>query len=346
MSFSKIGILYFAFMLLTVLKVSGQDHLYTQFFNSPVYLNPALNGQFQGDFRANLIYRNQYSTSGSIDNYFTAEMDYNIPKFGGGVGIMFNRSSEGAEFLNTNNIAGIYSYSVGSDTYTLSFGLQAGISNQNIDYSKLVFDDQLDSQIGIIPGSTSAADALPFNNRYYFDSGLGLNLVVGNFMIGGAAQHLNKPNDSFTGVPVKLPIRSTAYMTYRLDLDADENMDDDDKSYLIPSVVFYKQAQSQSVSAGVEYKHRNISAGIWYRSGGQAGPSVIAISLIFDIFVNKDSGEKFRLGVSHDAQVSGLNYGNTSGSSEGSINYQTVNPNRATDDYHNYEGQTHCYDFY
>jgi len=344
MRFSK-RILFFTVIMLTGLKVFSQDHLYSQYFNAPVYLNPALNGQFEGDFRANLNYRSQYTTSGSPSNYFTAAFDYNIPQFGGGVGIMFNRSSEGGQFLNTNSVAGIYSYSVGSDDYILSFGIQAGISDRSIDYSKLVFDDQIDPTLGIIPGATSAADALAFNNKYYFDTGAGINLVAGNFMIGGALQHLNGPNDSFTGTPVKLSIRGTGYITYRLDLNSGDNMDDDEKSYVIPSVVFYKQAQSQSTAAGVEYKHHSVSAGLWYRSGGQEGPSAVVVSLIFDIFVNKETQEKFRLGVSHDAPVSGISYGGTSGSSEGSINYQTVNPNR-TDSPPKFEGATHCYDFY
>jgi type IX secretion system PorP/SprF family membrane protein len=345
MDLRKRYILYVTVLLFMGLNARGQDHLYSQYFNAPVYLNPALNGQFQGDFRANFNYRNQYTTSGSPSNYFTAALDYNIPQFGGGVGIMFNRSSEGGEFLNTNSIAGIYSYSVGSDNYILSFGIQAGVGNRNIDYSKLVFDDQIDPQLGIIPGASSAADALTFNNKYYFDTGAGINLVVGNFMVGGAMQHLNSPNDSFTGVPVKLPFRTTAYMTYRLDLDPDENMPYDEKSYLIPSVVYYRQSASQSTAAGLEYKHRSVSAGLMYRSGGESGPSAIVISLVFDLFVNRETEEKFRLGVSHDAQVSGLGYGGTSGSSEASINYQTVNPNRQ-DAPPKFEGNTHCYDFY
>lgn len=327
------------------MRIFGQDHLYSQFFNSPVYLNPALNGQFEGDFRMNLIYRNQYTTSGNNSNYLTAAIDYNVPKFGGGVGLMFTRSSEGDAFLNKNNISGIYSYSVGSEDYVLSFGLQAGVSNASIDFSKLVFDDQIDSQFGILPGAVSAADALPFNSRYYFDSGAGINLVAGDFMIGGALQHHNGPNESFTGIPAKLPIRGSAYLTYRLDLNADDNIDDDQKSYVIPSVVFLKQSTAQVITAGVEYKHHSVSAGLWYRTSGSGGPSAVVVSLIFDIFFNHDTNEKLRLGVSHDVPSSGLNYGQTSGTSEVSLNYQTVNPNR-TDDYQKFEGARRCYDFY
>src|ERR1700744_526496 len=89
------------FIVMICLRASAQDHLYSQFFNSPVYLNPALNGQFQGDFRMNMIYRNQYTTSGNNSNYLTASIDYNIPRFGGGVGLKLSRSSEGNAFLNS-----------------------------------------------------------------------------------------------------------------------------------------------------------------------------------------------------------------------------------------------------
>jgi type IX secretion system PorP/SprF family membrane protein len=345
MNFVKGCLLFFVITLLTFTSVFGQDHLYSQFFNSPVYLNPALNGQFEGDFRMNLIYRNQYTTSGNNSNYLTASIDYNIPRFGGGVGIMLSRSSEGNAFLNSNSAAAIYSYSVGSDQYVLSFGLQAGIANRSLDYNKLVFDDQIDQVLGILPGVPSSADALQFNSKYYFDSGAGINLVVGNFMVGGALQHLNGPTTTFTGNPIKIPVRSTGYLTYRFDLNANDNIDDDQKSYVIPSVVLYKQSTAQSIAAGVEYKHRAVSAGLWYRNGGSQGPSAVVITLNFDIFVNKDTGEKFKFGVSHDVPVSGLTYGNTSGTSEGSINYQTINPYRV-DDYKKFEGATRCYDFY
>src|SRR3984885_8780696 len=92
----------------------AQDHMYSQFFNSPLYLNPALTGQFQGDLRMNLIYRNQFTSVPGSLNYISASIDYNIPKFGGGIGLLFTRTSEGTAFLNTNNISGTYSYSIGS----------------------------------------------------------------------------------------------------------------------------------------------------------------------------------------------------------------------------------------
>ncbi|RYZ33886.1 MAG: type IX secretion system membrane protein PorP/SprF [Sphingobacteriales bacterium] len=225
-------------LLLTGSFCFAQDHLYSQFFNAPIYLNPALNGQFEGKVRLSMVYRNQYTTVPGNFNYISASVDYNIPKFGGGFGLMFTRSSEGLAYLKNNSIAGIYSYSVGSQDYVLSFGLQAGAVNRAIDESRLVFGDQIDPSLGIIPGQPTSADAFPFNSKFYFDAGAGVNLVVGNFMAGVAMHHLNRPNQSFTGTPVKVPIRTTGHVSYRMDLNKNDNLYDYEKSYIIPSVVF------------------------------------------------------------------------------------------------------------
>ncbi|HMG10219.1 MAG TPA: hypothetical protein VK609_17010 [Mucilaginibacter sp.] len=65
-------------------------------------------------------------------------------------------------------------------------GLQAGITNCSVNYSKLVFSDQIDSQFGYMPGTPTSAEPPLFDNRFYFDAGLGINLTVSNFNIGGA----------------------------------------------------------------------------------------------------------------------------------------------------------------
>jgi type IX secretion system PorP/SprF family membrane protein len=332
-------------VMLASLNSFAQDHMYSQFFNSPLYLNPALTGQFQGDLRMNLIYRNQFTSVPGSLNYISASIDYNIPKFGGGIGMLFTRSSEGTAYLAKNNISGIYSYSIGSEDFVLSFGLQAGITNSTIDWSKLVFGDQIDSRLGFINGSVSAAAQPGFNSKFYFDAGGGINLVAGEFDLGASLMHVNRPNESFTGTPSKLPMRITGHVSYRWDLNPDDNNDEEQKSYVIPSVVLYKQSTAQSYSIGFQYKRSNINAGLWYRSGGISGPSAVVVSLIFDLFINKDGGEKLRLGVSHDVPVSGLNYSNTSGTTEGSLGYETTLPSR-TDTYHKFEGARRCYDFY
>jgi len=339
---------YFLMVILIAVnaKSFAQDHMYSQFFDAPVYLNPALNGQFDGDLRINAIYRNQWSSAPGSLTYYTASIDLKLTDYSSGLGLMFTRSSEGSAYLNKNNIAGIYSYTVGSDNFALSFGLQAGITNRTVDWSKLVFNDQIDSRLGYMANSITSAEMPSFNSKYYFDSGAGVNLVTGNFMLGTALQHLNQPNESFTGAPTKLPIRYTAHASYRIDLDKYNQDDESQKSYVIPSVVFYKQAASQSMSAGLQYKHKDINFGLWYRNNsGVQGSGSLVLSVIFDLHINRDGGEKMRFGAAHDMGVGGMNYSSSSGTTEGSIGYQTSFPSRSGYQ-HKYNNSTECYHFY
>src|SRR5215217_156147 len=321
----------------------SQDHIYSQFFNAPVYLNPALTGQFEGDIRMNLIYRNQWSGLSGDLSYISASADLNIPKFGGGVGLLFTRSSEGLAYLNKNNFAATYSYSVGGDDVVASFGIQAGFANRRIDWEKLVFGDQIDMRLGYIPGSSSSAQIPESSSKFYFDAGAGTNIVFHDFMIGAAVHHINKPDESFTGKQAKLPMRLIANASYRINIGGGFNYNQDDGVYVIPSVVYYRQANASSISGGAQFKYKGVNTGLWYRTSGEGSPDAVVISLIFDIFTNRSNGEKLRLGISHDATTSRINYTNTNGSTEGSVGYEKYFPNSSG--YNKFNG-LRCYDFY
>jgi hypothetical protein len=65
------------------------------------------------------------------------------------------------------------------------------------------------------------------------------------------------------------------------------------------------------------------------------------------LFINREGGEKLRFGFSHDAAVQGLTYGNTAGSTEGSIGYETTLPSSdAGGSPGRFEGARRCYEFY
>jgi len=341
----KLFLKYIVVLFLSAWSVSasGQDHIYSQFFNAPLYLNPSLTGQFEGDLRMNMIYRNQWTGISGNLSYLHAAVDVNIPRFGGGLGLQFNRSSEGTAFLVKNNVAASYSYSVGSEDFVLSFGIQAGFTNRQINWSKLVFSDQIDNRLGYIPGSISSAQMPDMANKFFFDPATGVNLVYGKFMAGIALHHVNEPDESFSGAQAKLPRRITANASYRLPLTSSNTYGSEDGAFLIPSVVYYKQGNVSSMSAGMQYKYRAINAGLWYRTAGEGGPDALVVSLIFDIFSGGKNGEKLRLGLSHDATTSKINYTNTNGTTEASVGYEKYFPNSSS--YNKFNG-LRCYDFY
>lgn len=325
------------------LSVRAQDLIYSQFYNAPGYLNPALNGEFEGDVRFNMIYRSQWTKiQGALENY-TFSVDYQLPVFGGGIGLIANRSTEGTAYLSKLNFAAILSYNVElNDISRLSFGLQTGIINRRIDESKLLFSDQLDDQ-GIIPGAVSSASVLVNNKRNFFDGGAGINLVAGNFMIGSSAQHINKPDESFTGQLAKLPMRYGVHTSYLISLDRYG----EDLPAIIPSLVVYRQDKVNSISAGIQYKTNTINLGLWYRGDGKQQDAIV-FSVILDLFRNSGSNSKFRLGLSHDATTSRINYTNTGGTTEAALVFETEIPGRTEARYLRERSNSfnRCYKFY
>jgi type IX secretion system PorP/SprF family membrane protein len=300
----------------------AQDHLYSQFFNAPIYLNPSLTGQFEGDFRLNMIYRNQWSALGGDLSYINASVDVAVPKLSGGIGLSFNRSSEGTAYLTKNNVAATYSYSVGGDDFLASFGLQAGFTNRSIDWSKLVFGDQIDRRLGYIEGSISSAQMPEMDNKFFFDPAAGVNFVYRNAMVGAAVYHINRPDESFSGTQSRLPMRVTINASLKMALGYNYNYMEDEGAFLIPSVVYYKQGNVSSMSAGAQFKYRGFNTGVWYRTNANGGSDAIVVSLIFDFFLKRRDTEKIRIGLSHDATTSKLNYTNTSGTTEASLGYE------------------------
>ncbi|MNR25903.1 hypothetical protein D3C85_1430780 [compost metagenome] len=164
-----------------------------------------------------------------------------------------------------------------------------------------------------------------------------------DFMVGAAFHHINQPDESFSGTVAKLPFRMTFNASYRISLNSYSAFNEDDGAYIIPSAIYSKQASATSINMGAQFKYKNVNTGLWYRTNGQGNPDAFVVSLIFDLFKGNRNGEKLRIGISHDATISRINYTNTSGTTEGSIGYEKYFPNSSS--YHRYNG-LRCSDFY
>ena len=84
------GILLF----LIVTNCMGQDFHFSQFYASPLTLNPALTGRFDGNMRFTGIYRTQWS--GINTNTYL----YQTPSASAEVNFFNNKASLGVLFLN------------------------------------------------------------------------------------------------------------------------------------------------------------------------------------------------------------------------------------------------------
>ncbi len=303
-------------MLLILGKVQSQDHIYSQAFLSPLYLNPAAAGTADNDLRVNAIFRKQWINVPGGMNYFTASLDKYVRNLSGGVGLMATTSYEG--FIQRTNFAGAYSFEICNSNWELRMGLQAGVSNRRLNYDKLIFSDQLD-QYGIIPGSVSAAEIAINNRKYYPDFGGGALFFYRNkLMVSGSANHINQPDESFTNnTESKLPIRWNGALRYLLET---ENL------YIVPGATYYRQSTNQSWSIGCDVKSHYVNVGLWYRGNVNfQGSNAWVVTLTLDNFLGRgENNDKMRFGMAYDATTGPLTFSRTAGSLEGAFEYQAL----------------------
>jgi type IX secretion system PorP/SprF family membrane protein len=216
------------FCLCSIIAIA-QDREFTQFYASPLTLNPALTGAFDGKYRVGAIYRDQWS--GVLDkpySTFSFGSDLRFSPFPRsqqkdklGVGLLFFRDIINGIDFNTTQIAISTAYHKSLDLFNtqyLSLGFQFGVNQRNINYEKVTFQDQFN---GIDGFDRVSAEKLPENNFSYGDMSLGLNYVYapkGQFSIfaGLAIHHFTQPNVSFYTRPDIAP--STLFAKYSAQL--------------------------------------------------------------------------------------------------------------------------------
>ena len=189
----------------------SQDQHFTQFYASPLTLNPALTGALQGKYRLSLIYRDQ-ARNIVDDPYvtFSGAMDFRFPvgtrtsrvKDAIGAGILFYNDKVPDIGFSTNQIffSGAYHKSLGSkNEQYLSAGFQLGLSQRNVNYGKLNFDDQFNGSNGY---TDPTAESLPENNFSFADYAIGINYAYAPekrtaIYIGAAMHHILEPQVGF-----------------------------------------------------------------------------------------------------------------------------------------------------
>jgi type IX secretion system PorP/SprF family membrane protein len=92
------------FVLISTMQDSqAQDVQYSQFYASPLYLNPALTGASELT-RIGINYRNQWPGLDQNFNSYSAYIDHYLFDYNSGIGLIFNGSQESLANLSTNEI--------------------------------------------------------------------------------------------------------------------------------------------------------------------------------------------------------------------------------------------------
>lgn len=324
----------------------AQDIHFSQFYQAPLHLNPAMTGVMECTQRFSANYRNQWSSviSNEFQTY-SASYDMKIPAaqydyFGAGISLWGDQAGSGRFATYQARLSGSYSrYMGGSRTSSnyLVVGADLALSSRSLNIAKLQWGTQHDGQGGFDPTALSGEDFAD-DQFLYPDASVGLlwfsrlddNL---NFYIGGAAAHINRPKQSFfNDNQVKLYTKYTIHAGGEIGLN--ENVS------FLPGAVAFFQGPSFQLNAGTSvrfylngssYSSESFQIGAWTRlvnnyefgfnqmtmtgtDESSLGADAMIISARFDY-------DNYGIGFSYDVNVSDLR---TASNSKGSFEFSLV----------------------
>lgn len=155
----------------------GQDIHFSQFFSSPLNLNPALTGQFDADYRFVANQRQQWrSVTNNPYSTFAVSADAYEPleKQNIGAGVSFLYDVAGLSRFKTAklNFSGSYWKPVSTDSvHSVSGGAQFGFTHRSITYDELAFDAQYNGSS--YDASLSNGENFQRDSRFYLNFNVG-----------------------------------------------------------------------------------------------------------------------------------------------------------------------------
>ncbi len=306
----KLGILAITFLVLAN-TATAQDIHFTQFYASPLTLNPALTGKMNGDYRLAAIYRGQWksvTSDPSFNAYATPAASFDIPFVFGkkknnaiGAGILLVNDMTNNKRLNTLQIQASVAYHKALDknfNHQISIGVQGGIRQTQIKGNEFLFESQILN--GVNDPEISKADnkTVPAINAGFFYSGTFVKKLTA--FTGFSLFNIGEPDQSFSTITIaesKLPMRYVVHGG--LDWAITE------KISLLPGVIYMTQEGAREINFGTNLgfdvsekpgKEATLFVGAWYRWEDAISP-MVAVELM----------KRMRVGVSYDVNVSDFN---------------------------------------
>ena len=284
--------------------VAAQDIHFSQFYNAPLLLNPALTGKINGSFRAGVIYRNQWF--GAINGrtaFSTPMVSVDVPirlKNGDVVGVggyvVNDRSSGGLLNRIQVVVSGAYHKGFGKENkHALSLGFQAGFNQRRLDRAGINFSTMLGDNFTFDPSKPNQENFGESNTNFDVSTGLGWSSKVTEkfyFSVGVSAFNLITPYNTFNTDGEDNMRRITGTLSADIRLAK--------KFSIMPSIIYQNQAKAQETNLGLAgaidlSKDFVLFTGAYYRVKDAVIP-----------YVGADY-KGFRLGLSYDINASSLN---------------------------------------
>ena len=279
------------------------DPHFTQNYTYPLYINPAMTGSSDGDYRVSAIYRTQW---GSINNpyrtvgaSFDARTNNNLAL---GVNVM-NQTAGDAGF-NYFNAYGTIAYTgvkLGkNDQHRIVVAMQAGLINRSVNQAKFKWGEQWNPITGYNAANptsetfaaTSATTLDMGTGAMYYDASPDKRFNV----FGGISFfHINKPSDPIISSQSTelntIPMRYTVHGGVSLNLWPSTS--------IVPHVLYNQQGNARETMLGIYARktvneETDVMIGAYYRHKDAVAP-----------YIGVDY-KNFLVGISYDANTSKL----------------------------------------
>jgi len=330
-----IRLLLFFLIFFLSLTAQTQDIHFSQFFFSPQYLSPAEIGNMDATYRLNANQKTQWREVSQPYNTFALMGDgrFDFVPEEVGLGVLISNDRAGDSRFNTFNflLGGSYRYNLDeSGVHSVQGGLQAGLTQINIDQSALTFNNQYNGVV--YDPNLPTGENLARNSRWFFNLNAG---ALYNYRpeerkkvtIGISTHNLSSPKQSFfNDTGIKLPLRFSAYAN--AEWKVAEEFD------LMPSIRFMDQKTYNEFIFGSALRYILLNERSLYRTVfvgyyGRFGDSGIAM-LGFEL-------DEWRFAASYDINVSDLESASRNqGGFEFSLQYLIGRKQRSTNFQHKF----------
>ncbi len=246
----------------------SQDIHFSQYYSSPLNLNPALTGTFDGECRLTAIDRSQWFTVTTPYQTYGASIEAShimkkIKGFNLGFSAYGDKAGDSRFSTLMLNLSLSYIFKLNRDsTHILSFGIQSGVSQRKLDYTNLSFDNQYNGFY--YDPSLNKQEVLARQSRIYPNLHAGINYTFlasdkMHFTTGFGIYNITKPQQSFYNENnIKLDQRFNIHtaVTYNIN----------NHFSLIPSILFMSQGTYKEFDIGSYFKYALVNMPYMYRA--------------------------------------------------------------------------------
>jgi type IX secretion system PorP/SprF family membrane protein len=196
------SVLILLISLFNICNAGAQDLHFSQFFEAPLYRNPALAGIVNADVRVQTVYRSQWNSVANAYKTASLNAEYKLPVVNDdyitlGTQIFYDRAgSIGMKTIHVLPALNYHKSLSGDRNSYLSVGFMAGVVQRSIDRSRMKTTNSYTN------GTDGESNLIP--QYHYFDgsAGISYNTQIGqnemnNLVVGVAYHHFNKPKSSF-----------------------------------------------------------------------------------------------------------------------------------------------------